>query len=88
MSETGTNGDTDVSDALSALGDSMERLSTNTTGLGAAVKQLQASTQRLSAQQSAVAERMTETADTLGRDDTARQPSATRRSGRSAVADD
>ncbi|GGN86212.1 MULTISPECIES: hypothetical protein [Haloarcula] len=88
MTETGTDDGTDVGDALSALGDSMERLSTNTTGLGDAVERLQASTQRLSAQQSAIAERMTETADTLGRDDTARQPSSRRSHGRSAVADD
>ncbi|WP_276271316.1 hypothetical protein [Haloarcula litorea] len=84
-----TTDDSDVGSALSRLGDSMADLSTSTTGLGDAVEQLRASTQRLSDQQAAVSEQMSETARALDRDSA--EPNATVTPGGAAptpVADD
>jgi len=67
MTTDGTTDDTDVGGALSRLGDSMADLHTSSTGLGDAVEQLRASTQRLSEQQAAVSEQMAETVRTLDR---------------------
>ena len=71
MSTDGTTDDTDVGGALSRLGDSMAELHTSSTGLGDAVEQLRASTQRLGEQQAAVSEQMTETVRALDRDPSA-----------------
>lgn len=58
MTTSGATDHIDVAGALSRLGDSMAELHTNTTGLGDAVEQLQASTQRLSEQQTAFSDQM------------------------------
>ncbi|WP_262176058.1 hypothetical protein [Haloarcula laminariae] len=80
--------DTDVGSALSDLGDSMAELNTNTTGLGDAVEQLRAATQRLCEQQTVVSEQMSKTVQALDRDSGAAPTATPASAGPSAVADD
>lgn len=64
MAETTTD-DTDLGDAFSALGESMDGLNSDLTSLGEAVEKLETSTRSLSHQQRTVSEEMGQTATSL-----------------------
>jgi hypothetical protein len=87
MVDTSDANDTDLGDALSMLGDSMDGLSTDLTSLGDAVAQLQQSTDSLSEQQRTVSDEMGATAASLRERGTEPNATAGTRSF-SAAADD
>ncbi|WP_302082354.1 hypothetical protein [Salinibaculum rarum] len=82
-----TADDGGIGDALSMLGDSMDELSTDLTGLGSAVAKLEASTRSLSEQQRKVSREMSATVDSL-RDEQASRTARTTDASFSAAADD